>query len=308
MRPAPERQAFTLIELLVVIAIIAILLSLAAAGAFQIMETSKASNTETILQTVDQLRQQAWAKVLKDAKTETPISPAVVYFAGNDMKRARVIWMKLRAMEAFPQSYAEIQSPFPYSSPFAGQGPLIPLGQRHYMASYQRAVNSANLSNNKAATQSAACLLMALTQVKVVGTGVTMDQLRTADTDGDGLPELVDGWGNPLLFFRFPIGNGGGLQSVNPPPAGNNKAANYRDPLDPDGLLTQAGWQREVFNNNVHLISGYRGPPPTYYTIPVEASSGRNGRPGVDGFLNVTNTNDENDNIYSFRVKLGQGG
>ncbi len=25
------------------------------------------------------------------------------------------------------------------------------------------------------------------------------------DTDGDGLPEFVDAWGNPLQFFRWPL-------------------------------------------------------------------------------------------------------
>jgi prepilin-type N-terminal cleavage/methylation domain-containing protein len=297
MRQAPIRPAFTLVELLVVIAIIAILLSLAAAGAFQIYETSRANNTETILQTIDQLRQRAWAKVIDDAKKETPISPAVVFFAGGDMKRARVIWIKLRLMEAFPQSYAEIQTPFPYSSPFAGQGPLIPPGQRHYMKSYQETLtlNSGRLGNNNPATQSAACLLMSLVQVQVGSQKVSADQFRTADTDGDGLLELVDAWGNPLLFFRFPTGNGGGLQSLAP-------AARNNDPLDPYGLLLQGGWQKQTYVTNVHPL------PPGYYTIPAEASAGRNGRPGVDRFLNVTNANDENDNIYSFRVKLGQGG
>ena len=25
------------------------------------------------------------------------------------------------------------------------------------------------------------------------------------DTDGDGLPEFVDAWGQPLQFFRWPL-------------------------------------------------------------------------------------------------------
>ena len=32
------------------------------------------------------------------------------------------------------------------------------------------------------------------------------------DTDGDGLPEFVDAWGEPLQFFRWPVYYGGPLQ------------------------------------------------------------------------------------------------
>ena len=37
--------------------------------------------------------------------------------------------------------------------------------------------------------------------------GASADEFREseiADTDGDGLPEFVDGWGNPLRFYRWP--------------------------------------------------------------------------------------------------------
>jgi len=39
------------------------------------------------------------------------------------------------------------------------------------------------------------------------------DEIR--DTDGNGLPEFVDGWNNPIKFLRWPVGFSSPLQPVN---------------------------------------------------------------------------------------------
>jgi prepilin-type N-terminal cleavage/methylation domain-containing protein len=309
-RPACRgRAAFTLIELLVVIAIIAILLSLAAAGAFRAFDASRRSTTETILQAVDQLLHKAWDKVVADAKRE-PIPPAVLAFAGNDANRARVIWIKLRLMEAFPQSFVEISNPLVYATPPNPQypqltiGPLIPPGQRHYLPTYQQKLNQSTLGNNNPLTQSSACLLLALSEInRGGGTTLRPDQFRIGDTDGDGLPEFLDGWGNPLFFVRFATGNGGGLQSAFP--TTDPRMSQYRDPLDPDGWLARPWSYQTQYQQLVHPVSPTGGPP-TFYVAPVLFSAGRDGQPGVDNFLNVTNPTQEQDNIYSFNLKLGR--
>lgn len=57
-------------------------------------------------------------------------------------------------------------------------------------------------------TQSSALLYFALTRLELfgvpaVGTDAFLTQ-EVADTDGDGMPEFVDGWGRPLRFYRWP--------------------------------------------------------------------------------------------------------
>jgi prepilin-type N-terminal cleavage/methylation domain-containing protein len=60
------------------------------------------------------------------------------------------------------------------------------------------------------------------------------------DTDGDGLPEFVDAWGEPLRFYRWPIyhaddtSKGTGRYNV--------FDARDQDPLDPNQTLTAPGW------------------------------------------------------------------
>lgn len=322
-----QRPAFTLVELLVVITIIVILLSLTAAGTFRILDSSRSSATETLIQAVDQLLKKAWDKVVEDAKKE-PIPPAVLNFASGDANRARVIWIKLRLIEAFPQSYAEIlQAPLYQQYSFGSTPlPLIPSGQHHYLPTYQRKLKQFNITiDNGARGHSAACLLMALTEInRGSGTSLNADQFRIGDTDGDGLPEFLDAWGNPLFFARFATGNGGDLQTAFL--TTDPKSSQYRDPLDPDGWLARSWrWQNNyVLMGNISFVgqppSGWPPPyplihsifpqgqqqPPTNYVIPVVFSAGRDGQPGVDVFLNITNPIQEQDNIYSFRLKLGR--
>jgi prepilin-type N-terminal cleavage/methylation domain-containing protein len=58
------------------------------------------------------------------------------------------------------------------------------------------------------ATESSEILYFALTRMDALGFPlVGADEFLTqevADSDGDGLPEFVDGWGNPLRFYRWP--------------------------------------------------------------------------------------------------------
>ncbi|GIW86623.1 MAG: hypothetical protein KatS3mg108_0947 [Isosphaeraceae bacterium] len=79
----------------------------------------------------------------------------------------------------------------------------------------------------------------------------TGDEVR--DTDGDGLPEFVDGWGKPLQFYRWPIyypspgvqeGSAwfGDLEPVIVPDPRAGLATRPRFALDTTGQLVAPGW------------------------------------------------------------------
>jgi hypothetical protein len=98
------------------------------------------------------------------------------------------------------------------------------------------------------------------------------------DTDGDGLPEFVDGWGQPLQFFRWPVLYHSDYQrgQVIPAAAGSAWTLNYPyssaldqrevDPLDQNQQLTAPGWWSitgvgGLAANNSYPTFATAGPP-----------------------------------------------
>ncbi len=79
---------------------------------------------------------------------------------------------------------------------------------------------------------------------------------QVMDTDGDGLPEFVDAWGEPLQFYRWPV------HFTSPVQKGMHLYNNAIEPrqtatLDPNNTLMAPSWWAAAFNNG-----GWRSPPP----------------------------------------------
>ena len=74
------------------------------------------------------------------------------------------------------------------------------------------------------------------------------------DTDGDGLLEFVDAWGQPLQFYRWPLfyyGQDGNNPDVQRGWLGYPNATSPRDqnPLDPNQQLLAPAWWSSVFSS-----------------------------------------------------------
>jgi hypothetical protein len=81
------------------------------------------------------------------------------------------------------------------------------------------------------------------------------------DTDGDGLPEFIDAWGEPLQFYRWPILYRSDLQKGLSRLPGTGQYANTiepreQNPLDPNQQLVAPAW----WSNRANLVPGGSAP------------------------------------------------
>ena len=149
---------------------------------------------------------------------------------------------------------------------------------------------------------------------------MTVDQLGPAvmdtavlDVNGKKLKALIDSYGNPIAFFRFPCGNDA-LDASNPAHKGINTT--YRDPLDSEGLLVNKYWNNAVNCNSEggvywfeQLCHAVHSPTSATYTWPrymtqVLVSAGPDGKwglnstSGVNPDMSLDGSLDSKDNIY----------
>jgi prepilin-type N-terminal cleavage/methylation domain-containing protein len=321
-RSPSSRRGFTLVELVVVIAIIAVLIALSAGAYIQLIASSRVSRTEEAVRTLDKVLHEQWNKVAKDAEKEEPISDAVLALGNNDPAIARRLWIKIRLAEAFPQSFAEIQNCFSTTSTVqtaslygtdANGRQWIESGRRRYMAKYNDALKVMVAANHKAGTESGACLNLALSQDR--GTG-KLDQGNMSgsigDTDGDGIKELIDNFGQPLRFQRFPIGTFADLTALNPR-ATDPKKARFGDPLDPDGKLQTPVVVNQIKGPTLNIPwCDPRNPSAVIFTTLVNHPFPANGFQPYWLPVIISNGRDEiagnGDDIYSFKLRFGARG
>src|SRR5215831_8802588 len=104
------RSAFTLMEMLIVVAIIALIVSLTLAA---VMSISRGQEEKATERTITRLNEAITAQIraaIQDAN-ERPIPPSVMALAGGDIRRAKVIWIKLQLKRNFPMTFREALAP-----------------------------------------------------------------------------------------------------------------------------------------------------------------------------------------------------
>src|SRR5216683_4250651 len=232
MRIHERRPGFTLIELLVVMTIMAVLAAIATGVYFKFIDVQQKSNNDSQLSKVRNLlrqRMNAENDLIKSEIKSGKVSALLSVAPWNtlDQRTAEIVYAKLRMRQAFPMTFAEvwnlpsIQSPFPSLPPFVD-----------YLK--KQGIYSGNVNLVPEASESAVCLLLAL-QRGTSGGDLTADDLGSAATAdvswmGSKLRGLVDGYGNPIAFCRWPTGSSE-LNPNGPLPGISN------DPSDPEGQL-----------------------------------------------------------------------
>jgi prepilin-type N-terminal cleavage/methylation domain-containing protein len=297
----PGRGGFTLTEILVVIAIIALLAGMAAWAAVAMIANQQRKNTQSTMRVINKLLMTRWQAVVADAKKETP-SPYVLFtFAGNDPEVARVLWIKVRLAEAFPQKYSDASpSSFLFTKDVNGNIMLPPNRRKPYFLKYQSVLGALP---GGTPGESSACLLVALKSLQADSTAVD-DQVKHAVVATDGAPgytgsvnainTLIDAYEMPLQFKRFSI-------DVPNPALPSSRNFKFGDTTDSDGrlLVPVNQWYGSIqmlkFKAAFHWISP--DDVNAYYVTPLVWSLGKD-RAGTTKLADAVNQ----DNIYSAPV------
>lgn len=278
-----RRAGFTLIELLMVIVVIGILSSLLVVASMSVLGTSREAATKSTLVKVNTLLKQRMAafEVMLDNDYTSGKHKLPSDVAGKDERLQKALYRKFLFKKYFPQSWSEIKAAELLSD-----------------ADEQAGDSSAGVESD---VESAEVLYAFLTKTSIVSQGeVGQDAFlasELADKDGDGKKELIDGWGNPLRFYRWPC------RLIKPedhmdgyPTDDELKTARTQIPAlttdrtdkainsDPDNPL-----EIDLVNSIATYLADYHIPR-TYHT-PLIISSGVDGLFGLESPVDYTSTN-----------------
>lgn len=220
-----HRNAFTLVELLTVIAILGIIagmLAIALAGAQRQAKETRAEGF------IDRMNLSILS--IYEENTNRIVSmprPSNVNFEIN--AQSRLMWKRDWLRCAMPDRKQDlVDGPAPVPLPtiigtrfldpgglFSQRGRKLANFRERILRTYQSLNPASPPANWNAAAllwteeyQSAECLYLILATSVINGDSAlqTLSTRDIGDKDGDGMPEILDPWGNPLGFMRWPVG------------------------------------------------------------------------------------------------------
>lgn len=237
-----RRAGFTLLELLVVLTILVMLAGLTAGAVFQAQQIAAGNATTSTIRRVNTRLMFHWEQYRHRRVPVIRVSGSRVDRRNLASDRLLALW-DLQRME-LPQRMDDISTG--KLAPSLAQPPAI-------SRSYYARVNNLTLDGR---FEPAECLYLIMT-VGLGGDGLAAGDMAdgsVADNDNDGAPEIVDGWGTPLLFYRWAPGFVSDLQPSAQPYGNANYGTNpdrgtiqsqnnmmipdlSPDPLNPLGLV-----------------------------------------------------------------------
>lgn len=227
--PKPsDRDGFTLIEILIVLAIISILMAGLGVTISKMATQAKEAQTIATLRKIDGLiieRMQGleraydsrdfrkYVERIQDRLAKGDPANGIPQLFGVSAGAVETVARKDFFRDFFPQRFVEMadvrtKSPVPASGA-DGIPDRIQFDEVYGNLTWVTGPATALIpTGHTPVTESSELLYFALTRMDMFGVPSTgTDAFLTqevADTDNDGLPEFVDGWGNPLRFYRWP--------------------------------------------------------------------------------------------------------
>ncbi len=311
-----SRRSFTLVELLVVITIILMLAGLGLAVVAQARESARLSRTRSTVTKISRLILHRYAAY---RTRRVPISTT-----GMPPQQAAVLrlaalrqLMRLEMPDRFSDIVNSLAPTDPGYLPASAPPPPPPYGVNSVpipapdgatiLGTMPRpAISVAYRTRYETSPPSptygaAECLYMILCS----GASSVRDQfsdLDIGDVDGDGWPEFIDGWGNPIYWIRWaPPFNDTDLQPVIIPPNALPPPAPWNDSTWDSAKQTAADDAHDPFDTRkVH--------PGAWLLVPLVYSAGPDGIYDISSSVVDSSGNPYvyRGNVYSFAIGLPQ--
>jgi type II secretory pathway pseudopilin PulG len=245
------RRGFTLLELFVVVGIILALVSLSLVAVLKTQNYQQRRNTETEISKLDQAVQRRMKRVIDIAKSETP-HPIAQTLSNGDPRRAQVIHVLMSLKREFPTSFQEAINPVPTVGNFQG----FAANQAIVRALPPGATWATTYSSPE--KQASVCLYLTLKLSSRGGdfdpdTGLSSQEVFS---DSNGAKMILDAWGNPISFMRWPVAINWPTPSIVYGTQQFFSLNNPPDKEDPEGMLDSNWWlwvQQQPQNTNIAL-------------------------------------------------------
>lgn len=208
-RFAPPRGV-TLVELLVTIIIMAILASMVLFAMASAQEAGREAKTKSMIAALDRMILERWES-FHTRRRPVALSSQISARAAATLRLDATREIMRREL---PDRWTDITS---ISAANLNTDPYASGVFRAYRRQYDEVVepklnakwsgDAAKMQSNLEQYQGAECLYM----IVMFGSGdgdtrIHFSESDVGDTDGDGAPEILDGWGNPISFIRWPAG------------------------------------------------------------------------------------------------------
>lgn len=235
--PFPIRRAVTLIELLITMTIMAIIAAAILGTAAAAIEGSREKKTQSIIAKIHTLLMDRYASyetrridvapsIVQEidrwaAQATTPADVRARSIArGQMLADARLLGVRELMKKEMPDCWEDVT----YIPAILSQAP--PLAQTYFRRFQQLPTQSA-----LSPAEPAECLYLVIMNATGDGEARTLfSKQDIGDTDEDGAPEFIDGWGNPIGWIRWASGATSDLQPRNPD--GSRPGEADHDPFD----------------------------------------------------------------------------
>lgn len=233
---ALSRRGFTLVELLASIVILGVLFAIAASSMANLEAQSRVERTKTIIARLDQLISEKYesyktrAIPLRIPARTSPQNAALIrLYAIRELMRMELP-DRGSDLNDGPQDIPVVVDIDP-ATPGLQPGKLR-LPQPSAWKAMRARMPSGWATDPSPSHAGAECLYMIVSTIRQ-GESRAIDFLTASeigDTDGDGAPEILDGWGEPIQFLRWAPGY---VKENGPLTMQTNDAKISPDPFDP---------------------------------------------------------------------------